>query len=277
MSGITRKLFGGSKRESQQTSVSAPVDTTPEELKAIRAPFAASLNSVLQGGGRPAWQGPFAAGITPGEERGLAATEGAAIDPLRQGLLAFTQGGGFLDQGNPFMQAAIQAAQRPTLQGLEETLSRALPGQFTQAGQFVQPQGSSAFARAGAIATRGAADAIGDIATKMSFQGYEAERERQQQSIQLGQQEVDTMVKNLQAQGLPRLIEDLGIERGLAEFQSRMSSLMQALQIASGAPIAQQGQTTTSQGTSTSETEAGIIPGILGGIKGTALLPTKRV
>jgi hypothetical protein len=255
---LLRNLFGGSK--STQTSTSTPVDTTPEELRGLRQPFVTALSSVLQGEGRPAYQGPFVAGITDPERRGLTSVEGSANDPTRRNLLTATQGGAFLDQGNPFLQAAIQAAQRPTLQGLSETLTRDLPGRFTQAGQFTQPKGSSAFDRSAAIATRGAADAMGDIATKMSFQGYEAERGRQQQSIQLGQQEVDTMIKNLQAQGLPRLIEDLGIERGLQEFQSRVGSLLQALQIAAGAPIAQQGTQQTSTGTST--TQQGIIPGL---------------
>lgn len=255
---LLRNLFGGSK--STQTSSSTPVDTTPVELRELRQPFVQALTGVLQQGGRPAWQGPFVAGITDAETRGLGTVEDAANDPMRKSLLAFTQGGGFLNQGNPFMQAAIEAAQRPTLQGLSQTLTRDLPGRFTQAGQFTQPKGSSAFDRSAAIATRGAADAMGDIATKMSFQGYESERGRQQQSIQLGQQEVDTMIKNLQAQGLPRLIEDLGIQRGLEEFQGRITSLLQALQIAAGAPIAQQGVQQTSTGTTTSQ--SGIIPSL---------------
>jgi hypothetical protein len=87
------------------------------------------------------------------------------------------------------------------------------------------------------------------------------ERQLQQQAIPLGQQEVQTTVTNLQAQALPRLIEDLGIERGLAEFQRKTSELLAILQLTGGvtAPaIAQQRQSTGE-----SETQKGIVPTLL--------------
>ena len=223
-----------------------------------------TLTNVLQGGGRPAYEGQLTAPITGAEQTGLGAVSGAAYSPTRQGLIQQTQAGAFLPgqaQANPFLQATIQAAQRPTMQALTETLTRALPGRFTQAGHFTQPQGSSAFDRAAAIATRGAADAAGDIATNISSQAYDQERTRQQQAIQLGQGEVDTLVTNLKAQGLPRLIEDMGVERGLAEFNSRMQSLMQALQVAAGSPISQIAN--QSQSTGSSESSKGIIPALI--------------
>lgn len=188
------------------------------------------------------------------------------------------------NEANPFLNAAIEAAQRPTIQALEETLSRTLPGRFTQAGQFTQPQGSSAFDRAAAIATRGAGDALADIATNLSyatmeaergrqfeaqegararesealtgelqriFQGQQAERDRQNEAAgltsQVKAQEVDTLVKNLQAQALPRLIEEFGIERGMEVFNNRMNGLLSALGITAGVTqptIAQQSKST---------------------------------
>lgn len=83
---------------------------------------------------------------------------------------------------NPFMDAAIQAAIRPVQEGLTQQLTRELPGRFTQAGQFVQPQGSSAFDRAAALASTGAANAMTDAAGKISFASTEAERDRMLQS-----------------------------------------------------------------------------------------------
>lgn len=176
-----------------------------------------------------------------------------------------------MGEQNPFLNAAIEAAQRPTLQGLEETLSRTLPGRFTEAGQFKQPGGSSAFDRAGAIATRGASDALADIATNLSYTMYEAERgrqfeaqegararedaqmkgeldrifgarenERNRQNEAAGltstvkAQEVDNMVKNLQAQALPRLINEFGIERGIEQFNNQVNTLLAVLGIAGG-------------------------------------------
>lgn len=183
---------------------------------------------------------------------------------------------GTMEEMNPFLQASIQAAQRPTLQGLEETLSRTLPGRFTEAGQFKQPGGSSAFDRAAAIASRGASDSLADIATNLSYATYEAERgrtfeaqeaarqredtalqgeldrifqgqqgERDRQNEAAGltstikTQEVDNLVKNLQAQALPRLIQEFGIERGMEQFNNQVNSLLAVLGIAQGvtAPV----------------------------------------
>lgn len=153
------------------------------------------------------------------------------------------------DNINPFLNAAIEAAQRPTLEGLEETLSRTLPGRFTAAGHFMQPQGSSAFDRAAAIATRGASNAMADIATNLSYQTTEAEMDRHFQGrendlarqfassqglVDLSREEMDMTLKNLQAQALPRLIEEYGIERGIQEFQNRMGNFMILIQTLAG-------------------------------------------
>lgn len=241
MSGdLLRSIFGGSESRSS----SGPVDVTPPDVADLRRRFGSTLTSLWEQGGRPAWTGPFVAPITGAETDMLGQLQNSGMG--RQGYIQDVIGGRFLpgqSGSNPFLQAAIESAQRPTLQGLEETLSRTLPGRFTQAGQLLnarggtgvgQGGGSSAFDRAAAIATRGAADTMGDIATNISSTNFENERNRQQQAVGLGQQEVSTMVQNLQAQGLPRLIEDMGIERGLAEFQSRTDALLRALQLATG-------------------------------------------
>lgn len=182
------------------------------------------------------------------------------------------------DNNNPFLQAAIQAAQRPTLEGLTQTLTRDLPGRFTQAGQFVQPGSSSAFDRAAAIATRGTANALGDIATNMSYSNYndaaaraaaalgqyttgqqqansqtqQLTAEQQQQAVSnslaaqnqnnqnattastVQGQDINNSIANLQAQALPRLIQDLGIERGTEAFNNNINSILAGLGIASG-------------------------------------------
>lgn len=225
-------LFGGSKSGSK--------DMTPGVFKDLQAPFANALQSLFQGSpstlfsipqSQAAQQGKLSAPITQAESGVLGQLQNAGWDQ-RQQYLNDVIGGKFLPGqagSNPFLQAAIEAAQRPTLQGLGEQLERSLPGRFTAGGQFTTPGGSSAFDRAAAIATRGAADTMGDIAANMSNQNFEAERGRQNQAVQLGQQEVNTLVTNLQAQGLPRLIEDMGIQRGLTEFSQRLNALMQAL------------------------------------------------
>jgi hypothetical protein len=182
-----------------------------------------------------------------------------------QDFINRTLSGEFLDQGNPFMQQAISAAQRPTMQNLEETLSRALPGLFTRGGQMIQwnPEtgegGSSAFQRAAAIASRGAADAMGDIATKMSYQGYDAERNRQNEAVGMDQTQTKVMMDTLNAQALPRLIEQMGIENGMKEYQDRINSVLQVLQSAAQMTQPTIGQqatsTSTGQGTSAQQSQ----------------------
>lgn len=263
MGAVGRTLFGGSEQKQQSTST--PTDMTPPEFQALRGPLAELLMSQVSGGGQQ-WQGPWSANMTA-NEGGLLQQLMGQTDPggTRNQLIEQTMQGGFLG-ANPFLEQAIQAAQRPTLQGLEETLSRALPGRFTQAGQFVQPQGSSAFDRAAAIATRGAADAMGDIATNMSFGAHEAERGRQQEAIGLSRAEIDSTISNLQAQALPRLIEEMGIERGLQEFQRQTQQLLEIMRILGGVttPTVAQTSQMTAEGSST----GGIIPGITGLFRG---------
>lgn len=252
---------------------------------------------------------------------------------------------------NPFSDAYIDQAQRRTTQNLEETLSRTLPGRFTQAGHIVQPQGSSAFDRAAAIATRGATQEMGDIATRINYQSLADAQNREAAAMgaeqarggeadarfdaatqaqldraqaipgmeadiagknaqtdytlgqlpgqfadtalklsqtrgqeantgltgaqtgltnaqtgtqyaqtgkvkadttltnaqtstqdaqtdltrgQIGTQEMDAMIKNLQAQALPRLIADMGVERGMETFNNQVNSLLSTLGIAAG-------------------------------------------
>jgi len=263
MGDFIRQVFGGKKETSR------PVDSTPEELKALRAPFVSGLTSLIQGQGRPEYGGDLVAGITPTEQQNLGFMNQVAQGPGRQDLLNKTLSGYFLpgqEGSNPFLQSAIQAAQRPTQQALNDTLARTLPGTFTAAGQQIggglrspnqnlKPS-STAFDMAAARAFEGGSNALKDIATNMSFQGYESERGRQNQAVQLQQQDIQALSQNLKDQALPRLINQMGLDKALEEFNARFNSFLQALSIAQGSPIAQQGQ--QSKGVSYS----GIVPAL---------------
>lgn len=261
MGNVFNAIFGGSKQKSSST----PVELAPAPFAQLRGPVNQVFSGLLSGGeggigGIPKFGEPFTAGVGVNEQATLDLLQ-SLVGGGRQALIDKTISGEFVDPStNPFLKSFIEAAQRPTLQGLEETLTRSLPGRFTAAGQFIQPQGSSAFDRAAAIATRGAADAVGDIATRIGAGAYEAERGRQQQGIQLGQQEVQTVVNNLQAQALPRLIQQYGIDQGVQEFRTRLNALLQVLatagQLASQQPVF--GNQTVSEGSSTT----GIVPAI---------------
>lgn len=274
-------------------------------------------NDILNG--IPTYQGPLTADIT-GNEQGIldqlmansGATGGGATDAATANFLRNLANGQYLqpDQGtaglgafnqgvqgahataaydpnseNPFLQAAIGAAQRTNLEGLQNTLTNALPGRFTQAGQFVQPTGSSAFDRAAALATQSVANANSDIATNLSYQTLNSQLQRNFEAnqaaraaedtsmqAQLGRQnaneqnalnrqiqgaqitpqvtqaQVSNMVQNLQAQALPRLIQEYGIERGMDEFNNRVNSLLSVIGIAGGVT-----QPTVSQKSSSSQ------------------------
>jgi len=253
--------FGYGQTESKGQSTSTPTDVTPGELASLRGPFADTLKQIFANQGRPAYTGDLVAGITPGQTSAISGVTGAANDPTRQALLQKTMAGGFLPGSsgqNPYLDEAIRAAQRPTAEALSNTLSRDLPGRFALGGQTVtrngQPGGagggSSAFDRAAALGTQGAANALGDIATNMSFQGYNEERGRQQGAISLSQNEIQGLTQSLQAESLPQMINDLGVQRGLQEFQDRMKSLLQALSLVSGGTLSQVANTgqSTQQG-----------------------------
>lgn len=51
---------------------------------------------------------------------------------------------------------------------------------------------------------------------------------------QIQSQEVDTLIKNLQAQALPRLIQEMGVERGMEAFNNQVNSLLSVLGISAG-------------------------------------------
>lgn len=294
-----RNVFGGSEQHAQQTSSqtsqgtsssTSAASSTPSDLNPfanIRNAFSGTLTNLLSGGLNAfATPGPYVAPITGGEtdvlsqlnnQTGPGTARAQYINDVLTGKYLPGQPG-----SNPFLDAAIREAQRPTLEGLSETLDRSLPGKFTQGGQIVDRGtggGSSAFDRAAAIASRGAANALAGIATNLSAGNFEAERGRQNQAVALDQAEVDTTVKNLQAQALPRLIQDLGIQRGLDEFKTRIASLLQLLATLGGVTAANIAQTSTStsqsqaqqtasatsQGTSEGISSKGIVPNLIEG------------
>jgi len=257
MGDFLKNVFGGSDTEQQNTS--GPKDVTPPEIAALRKTFSESLTSLLGGGGpNPLTNNPLF-GSTSGTESVVAPItqleqnivgrigEDALGDPSgREELLRQTIQGQFLPggaQSNPFLQATIEAAQRPTAQAFEEVLGRALPGKFAAAGQqSKQNQGSSAFDRAAAIQSRGLADALRDIATNISFGSQEAERARQQGAATISQEEQQLGIEQLSAVALPRLIEQFGLTEGQKRFDVGVEAILKALQIATGTPLQTVGQ-----------------------------------
>lgn len=263
MGSVLKNIFGGS--DSSHRSASFVQDVTPQEFRELRGPFADILKGLFSGGqsdplgGVPSYSGQTVAGMTGTESDLLASLIGEGGD--RSNYLNAVLGGDYLDpSSNPFLNDYISAATRPILEGLTETLDRALPGRFTAAGQFVQPESSSAFDRAAALASRGAANAIGDVGTNIATAAYEGERGRQQQAVQLSQADLQGMLQKFQAAALPRLIEQAGLDKGLEIFNTQINTLLQALGVLTQTPVSQQGTFSTASGSADSRT--GIIPAI---------------
>jgi hypothetical protein len=97
------------------------------------------------------------------------------------GGLGFTGAGGFL-QGNPFQQAAMQAATRPIEQQFSNQVLPSIASLYSKSGRY----GSGAMQNALSQATEAQTRALGDITGSMANQQYLTERGLQQQA--LGQQ-----------------------------------------------------------------------------------------
>lgn len=247
------------------------VETDPAPFAGVRGTVTDKINELITSGG-PSFEGDFAAGLSP-EEMALldqifgASTATPAGTAASQDLLQRTIGGDFLSpDSNPLLAATIKEAQRPVLEAFRDSEIPGLRAAFTRAGQRIQPGASSPFEAAELKAGSRLADTLAGIGTNIAGQNFQAERTRQQQAAELApkidEQQFKRLVDGLREQALPRLIEQLGLDKGLAEFERRTQALLQALQLGVTAG-AQQPQTAVFQ------PQPGT-PGILGEILGGA-------
>lgn len=280
MTSVLHSLFGGSSARQTSQATSTPTNFTDPSLQGLSPELANSLKTILSSfSGQTATAGTNPTG-TPLPQASVSGQEGSLLNTINGQVGPGTESASYIKNvlsgqylpgspnQNPFMSAAITAAQRPTLEGLTDTLTRALPGRFTSGGQFIQPNtgdnggGSSAFDRAAAIATRGAANAVGDIATNIGNQQFTNERQQQTTVAGLDQNEVNNTISALQASALPRLIQQNGLDQGVALFQKQTQNLLDVLKSigAITAPTIANTSQSTSEGTSTKDN--GIIPGL---------------
>lgn len=216
------------------SSSSTPIDLTAGPFKDLQQPFADQLKNFFQTGG-PGFQGPFTAPIGQGEAAGIGQLAdfafGSPTARASDEQLASTIRGDFLDPSNPALQGAIDAAVRPIMEnfGTQEAMDRVL---FSRAGQKIQE--SSPFSTARARATEATSRAVGDTSANLVNANFQAERDRQLRAIGDANNRVQAQTQAIQALALPRLVQDLGIQRGIEEFNRRMAAIQQALQISSG-------------------------------------------
>jgi hypothetical protein len=254
----------GTQSSSQQ---STPTNLTAPEFTALAGPLADAIRGLFATGG-PTFGGALPAGwgaapapetlaapVTPTQTALLGQLTSAGPGPnyaASQELLGRDISGANLSTGNPFINAMVQAAQGDLQRQFEGSIVPQLLSRFTGSGQEVQGQGSSAFAHEAGLAANDQAKRLADISTNLRGNAYEAERARQEAAVgqagALSQAETQRLVTTLQQAALPQLVQDLGIQRGLAEFQRRMQTLLAALGI--GVQAAQPSIGQTSSGSS---------------------------
>lgn len=222
------------------------IDTTVPEFRELRKPVGQSIVDLINKGGLPEATGPFTVQPTDAEKfflNRIADIGGGPNEFQQQGrdLLSKTIQGDFL-QNNPFLEGAINAATRPVIDRFNEVTLPGVISQFKNAGQTIRNDpnrvGSSAFLNQVRLADKDLINAVGDISSNLSFQNFNQERSRQAQAglaaEEITSRELDNAVKSLQSLQLPRLIEQLGVDRGLEEFRRRTESLLQLLQLGGG-------------------------------------------
>lgn len=264
---LLQDLFGGSNTQTQSTS-------TPSNFNPFTTSLGGSVNTLGNNlaGGLPQYNGNLAASLSPGANSILSSLMGMNSSGGSAGntnsTLANLIGGGNLPgqpNTNPAISQAITAAQLPTMENLTQTLTKDLPGYFTANGQMIASPGggnggSSAFDSAAALATQSASNAMAQIAGNITGTALTSGEQQQTAALQLSQQEIQSSVSNLQAQALPQMIAQQGIQNGLQLFQENLQGMLQVLQTLGG--IAQPVLGNTQQSTSNTESTGGIIPGV---------------
>lgn len=212
-------------------SSSRSVDLTPQEYKTQRNLVARELRSRAKGDVNEI-TGPFVAPITGQEQEALGAFNSSAFGSNGLGAAADQQ---LIDtlQGktNPFLPQAIDAAISPILRNaeLQELRDRAL---YTGAGQKIQ--GSTAFTEDRARSIADTERNVGDVASQLAFQAYQQERANQMQAVSLTNARFAEQREGIATLALPRLIEQLGIDKGNAEMARRFAVIENALQTLAG-------------------------------------------
>lgn len=280
MADFIRTVFGGSQSTQNTEATSTPTNFTAPSLQGLSPDLATSLKGLLSGLGSTASNiGNSSTSATPtpqapvtGQESSLLNTIGSQVGPGTSSAdyIKNVLNGNFMPGapgGNPELSAAITAAQRPTLDNLTQTLSKALPGQFAVAGQQIQPNspgstggGSSAFDNAAALAFQSAANTSTDIASNVANNAYNTGVQEKETAAGLDQNEVNNTISALQASALPRLIQQNGLDQGLSQFNTQVQNLLQILQTIGAVQAPTLANTSQSTGAAQSTAAKGIVP-----------------
>ena len=132
---------------------------------------------------------------------------------------------------HPQLQQLIDTAQRPILENFDEA-ALAQRGLFTGAGQQVQGQGSSPFARASALLSGRTASALGDVATNVTSQLNAQQQQAQLQALGMAQQQpgltLQGQLAGFGAAGLEQQTGQLGLNLQNQAFQQNQQQQLAA-------------------------------------------------
>lgn len=240
--------MGGQSSKSGQSSQG--FDLNPEEFNQLRGPlrdfFLGILPSIpdaftftdprLQEGGLDRLRTPLSGAELLNIDRLQGQAEGLSEnEQLSQDLLGRRLRGDFL---RPESNQALRDIIGFTTKNINEQFNqqdlerRSL---FARAGQSL-PE-SSPFALAQAVSNQGRVGAIGESTANLLFGTVESERQRQTEAVEQVRANSRGIFERsqsaLQASALPRLVDEQGVDRGIAEFQARLAALSSALGIAS--------------------------------------------
>lgn len=211
---------------SRSQSRSRTRDITPPEFKALRGPFAAGLSGLLATGGGE-FGGDLVAPITAAEESRLAQLSTQADDLFSAILpeIQATARGDFLANApsNPFLRGGIDFITQSVNDAFDQEAA-SLRTLFSRAGQPIQE--SSPFSTAQSRLEIDRQDRLTDQIAGLVLPFFESERQRQASAVDQARSALEAQQGVLEAVALPRLIADLGVERGQQLFTERLNRLL---------------------------------------------------
>lgn len=191
------------------------------------------------------------------------------MDAANAQLMQTLNGNYLSPQSNPFLQAAISAAQYNTQQQFQNTVIPGLLSRYTGGNQQVQGLGSTSFANEANQAGLQYETTQANTAATMESQNYTQERQNQLAAItqanQVTNDQLQRVVTAGQQAALPQLVKDLGIQRGIQSYNDRMNALLEAIRIAGG--VSSPTVASTSSGSSSST--PGLLPSLASAVGGT--------
>lgn len=129
---------------------------------------------------------------------------GSDVTRAAQGQLQDTLSGTYLNGETPGFQGALNAATRPIIDNYTKTIMPGLDSNFSSAGRY----GSGAHAMAEGDAANGLSNSIADTTSKMVYQNYGDERNRQIQGMLFAPELANQDYTDIQAQGQAGAAQD---------------------------------------------------------------------